>query len=225
MNEVEMEQRTSGLGSLLGVGKKNDFLWVTSFTPESTPRFFANFMDMESDPAVAVIPIYISSYGGQVYSLTAMRDLIKSSTKPVATICVGMSMSCGASLLASGTKGMRFASPDSRIMIHEVSSVEYGKTNDIIHGAVHTKELNELMLGNLAKDCNIPVSRLKKMMKDRSNADMYLTADEALKMGLVDAIAIPRMLHETDRIHLVIAKDLQEEVAAKVKASRPKKGK
>lgn len=191
-------------GDMLGLLNQEDFIWVTHFNSESTKNFYSDFMAMESDPSVAAIPIYIASYGGQVYSLIGMRDLIKSSTKPVATICTGMAMSCGASLLAAGTKGMRFISPDSRVMIHEVASMNFGKSTDIQNDAKHTKELNDLMFGNLAKDCGISLEKLKKTIKDGGNVDLFLTAKEALQFGLVDQIAIPRTLEQPSRTHLIV---------------------
>src|SRR5690554_4690500 len=86
----------------------NHNIWVTNFDTESVTDFYEKFVEWEANPLVETIPVYINSYGGQVFSLVAKRDLIKTSVKPVSTIAVGKAMSCGASLLAAGTKGYRF---------------------------------------------------------------------------------------------------------------------
>jgi ATP-dependent Clp protease protease subunit len=177
---------------LSGMGDSKN-IWVTEFDSDSTKRFYDQFTDLERDDEAVIIPIFINSYGGEVYSLTAMRDLIKSSMKPVATIGIGMAMSCGASLLASGTKGFRFAAPDLSILVHEVSSGNFGKASDIQESARVIKELNRKMFDNLAHDCGKTRKQLDTEIKRRNNADWTLTARMAKKWGMVDEIGIPRM--------------------------------
>src|SRR5574343_416254 len=91
-------------------------IWVTKFTDASLVHFYEKFSKLESDPSVGVILIYISSYGGSAHNMSAMRDLIKSSSKPVATVCIGKAFSSGAMLLAAGTKGLRFITESGQIM-------------------------------------------------------------------------------------------------------------
>lgn len=174
---------------------KPSSVWVTDFNTESIKRFYEDFVEIEQSPITDMVPIFINSYGGQVYSLIAKRDIVKSSEKPVATICLGKAMSCGASLLAAGSKGLRFASPDSRILIHQVSSMTLGKASDIKEDAAQVQALNEMMLENLASDMGIAVSKLKGEIKRRDNADWTLTAKEALKWGLIDHIGVPRHVY------------------------------
>lgn len=169
-------------------------IWVTEFDTESAVVFYEHFMEWEANPTIDIIPIYISSFGGQVHSLIAKRDLIKTSAKPISTIAVGKAMSCGASLLASGTKGYRFASPDTRILIHQVSSGTWGKASDIKADAAQVQDLNEMMLRNLAEDTGNSVEKLKKEIKNRENADWVMTAEEALKWKLIDGIGVPRYI-------------------------------
>jgi ATP-dependent protease ClpP protease subunit len=70
-------------------GMDESNIWVTAFDTESVIEFYEKFMEWESNPLVETIPVYVNSYGGQVYSLTAKRDLMKTSIKPVSTIAVG----------------------------------------------------------------------------------------------------------------------------------------
>jgi ATP-dependent Clp protease protease subunit len=197
---------------MFGLMKKHDFLWVTDFEQRASEDFYKKFMEMESDPTIQTIPVYINSYGGSVYSLTAIRDLIKGSSKPVATICVGMAMSAGAWLLCAGTKGARFASPNCRIMIHEVSSASWGKNSDLQNDAKLTKELNDMLFRDIAEDCGVSEAKLRSMIRDLNNADMYLTAKQAKKLGMVDQIVIPRTYHQSESTHLAVIPPLQDPV-------------
>ena len=128
------------------------YIWVTEFDDANLKTFYNSFMRLERDPAIEVVPIIISSYGGYCDVLSAMRDLIKSSPKPVATIATGKAMSCGVALTASGTKGMRFASEGARIMIHEISTGSWGKNADFQVTAEESKRLNKVFMSNLAED-------------------------------------------------------------------------
>jgi len=217
-----------------GMGSDESNIWVTSFDTDSVIDFFEKFMEWESNPLVETIPVYVNSFGGQVFSLTAKRDLIKTTNKPVSTIAVGKAMSCGASLLAAGTKGYRFASPDTRILIHQVSSMSLGKASDIKEEAKQIEILNEMMLRNLAEDTGTSVTRLKKEIRNRDNADWTMTAEEALKFGIIDGIGIPRYIWNpaSGNLQLFVdkksAKKLMQEAAEKekrLKESQPKPSK
>lgn len=190
-------------------------VWVTDFNTSSVQQFYDEFVDIEMNPLVEIIPVFINSYGGQVYSLIAKRDIIKSAQKPVATICMGKAMSCGASLLASGSKGLRFATPDSRILIHQVSSMSVGKASDIKEDAAQVHALNEMMLKNLAKDTGTSVSRLKQEIRNRDNADWVLSAEEAKKFGLIDHIDVPRHIYPQMQTALAVALLRQNEAKKK----------
>ena len=186
-------------------------VWVTDFNTDSIKKFYEDFVEIEQNPMTDIVPIFINSYGGQVYSLIAKRDLIKSSNKPVATICLGKAMSCGASLLAAGTKGLRFASPDSRILIHQVSSMTLGKASDIKEDAAQVQALNEMMMKNLANDMGVSLNRLKNEIRKRDNADWTLTAEEAKKWGIIDHIGVPRHVYpSTSTILEVSMENLQK---------------
>jgi ATP-dependent Clp protease protease subunit len=180
-------------------------VWVTEFNTSSVQQFYDEFVDMEMDPLVEIIPVFINSFGGQVYSLIAKRDIIKSAQKQVATICMGKAMSCGASLLAAGTKGLRFATPDSRILIHQISSMSAGKASDIKEDAAQIQVLNEMILRNLAEDTGTSVAKLKQEIRNRDNADWVLSAEEAKKFGIIDHIEVPRHVYPPVQTALTIA--------------------
>lgn len=192
--------------ALGAVGKEENYIWVTNFDDTSLKEFYHKFEELETNPGVGIIPIVISSYGGEVYALIAMRDLIKSSKKAVMTVVLGKAMSCGAVLAAAGTKGMRFISPESEFMIHEASSGAYGKTSDIKNEAHSLDLLNDKMLGFLAADSGNSLQKLKKHINLKNNSDWYLTAKEAVKLGFVDEVAIPRLFMEPPRVGVAISK-------------------
>lgn len=177
--------------SLMGHEK---YIWVSEFNDQATAGFLSQFRELEANPAVSVIPIYIHSYGGDAHSLLAMRDIIKSSHKPVATIAIGMAMSCGVLLLAAGTPGMRFAAPSTQLMIHEASWMSYGKAADITENAKSFERLNYMVYVNFSKDTGISVKRIQNKMKDMRNADWYLEPQEALNWGIIDQVDLPRVV-------------------------------
>jgi ATP-dependent Clp protease, protease subunit len=181
-----------GLTGLMSMMDESKCVWVTEFNSEAVIRFYEKFMKLEMDDEVRIIPVFINSYGGDVYALIAMRDMIKSSPKPVATIAVGMAMSCGASLLAAGSKDYRFASPDAQILIHQVFGIAPGKVADLIESAKVTADLNKTMFRNLAKDSGRTVEEFEKEIHKRKNVDWTLKASAAKRWGLIDHIGIPR---------------------------------
>jgi ATP-dependent Clp protease protease subunit len=170
------------------------YIFITDFNDSATISFYQTFLKLHSDPNVKVIPIVISSYGGQVHSLLAMLDIMKTSTKPVSTIALGKAMSCGAVLLSAGTRGYRFASEHTDIMIHEVSTREFGKISDIENGTKSTIHLNKLLFRILQANSTLKdANYLLKKMKSAGNVDWYLTAREYRKMGLIDHVAVPNL--------------------------------
>lgn len=173
------------------------YVWVTKFDDDALRKFYDAFMMLERDPAVDVIPVIVSSYGGYCDVLTSMRDLIKSSPKPVATIATGKAMSCGVCLTAAGTKGLRFSAPGTRFMIHEISGAEWGKNEDVQVGAREMQRLNRLFMTNLAEDMGKTYSWLMNELHKRKNTDWFLNASQAKAVGIVDQIGQPRVNHTT----------------------------
>ena len=107
------------------------------------PGTFLSLINKAQNSGQPVIPVIIDSYGGQVYSLMSMISDIKHSKIPVATIVQGKAMSCGAILFSFGTEGYRYMDPDATLMIHDVSSMEIGKVEEIKASAEETERLNQ----------------------------------------------------------------------------------
>ena len=130
------------------------------------------------------IYLYINSPGGSVSAGLAIYDTINYIPSPVMTIGMGMCASMGAFLLSSGTRGKRFALPNTKIMIHQPAGGAKGQATDIMIVAEEIlktkKKLNEI----LSKNTNQPLS---KIIKD-AERDYYMSADEAKAYGLIDEV-------------------------------------
>ena len=165
---------------------------VKDFDADTSSFFSSNFNRVHNLPQ-QIIPIQVDSFGGSVYSLLGILDVIAASKKPVATYVNSKAMSCGAVLLSAGNHGLRFASKNSTILIHEVESSSYGKNANIQADAGETARLNDILLEILAKNSKKRQSFYYDLISSENNADVFITATEAKKYGLIDKIKIPTM--------------------------------
>ena len=153
---------------------------VNKFDEESAEKFI-KLMSQAHNTGQPVIPIIIDSYGGQVYSLMAMIAAIKNSELPVATIVQGKAMSCGAVLTTFGEEGRRFADPNATIMIHDVSSMEWGKVEELKASAKEADRLNDTIYKMMAQNCGKADDYFMKIVDKKKHADWFLDAEEAKK--------------------------------------------
>ncbi len=130
------------------------------------------------------ISLYINSPGGSVTAGMGIYDTMNYIKCDVSTICVGMAASMGAFLLSSGAKGKRFSLPNSEVMIHQPLGGAQGQASDIAIQAKHILKIKERMNKILAENTSQPLEKIEKDV-DR---DHYMTAEEALKYGIIDKI-------------------------------------
>ena len=130
------------------------------------------------------IHIYINSPGGSVTAGLAIYDTMQFVTCDVTTYCLGMAASMGAVLLSAGTKGKRFALPNSDIMIHQVSGGAQGAASDVERTVEYMFKLKKRLIGILAKHTGKSVEQVGL----DSDRDYYMTAAEAKEYGLVDEV-------------------------------------
>jgi ATP-dependent Clp protease protease subunit len=168
------------------------FLRVTKFDEESFKEFSTKACEAIAS-GQPILPIIIDSFGGYIYSLLGKLDIIKNSKVPVLTFCQTKAMSCGAVLLAAGSKGTRFASEDATILVHQAASGDYGKLTDIKNSVYETERLNESLMTKLDEYCGRKKGFWKKMLKENENKDLYFSAKEAQKLGLIDHIRTPEL--------------------------------
>lgn len=140
------------------------------------------FLQME-DPKKE-IHVYINSPGGVVTSGMAIYDTMQFMRCDVVTYCVGLAASMGTVLLAGGTKGKRYALPNSRIMMHQPTGGASGQTSDISIAAKEILRWRKIINEILAKHSGKTAAQVEK----DSDRDYYMTAAEAEKYGIVDKV-------------------------------------
>lgn len=167
-------------------------VYVHKFDCDSAKKFAEEISIADNNDLQDIIPIVIDSYGGQVYTLLAMIDVIKSAKKKIATIAVGKAMSCGAVLFTCGHDNLRFIGQNATLMIHDVSSIVFGKTEDIKADAVETERLDKRIYSIMDQNCGQPDGYFKQIVHEKSHADWYIDSDEAVKHRLATSIRIPK---------------------------------
>ncbi len=149
----------------------------------------AQLLYLEGQDPDKDISLYINSPGGSVTAGMAIYDTMKYIKCDVSTICLGMAASMGAFLLSSGTKGKRFALPNSEVMIHQPSGGSRGQVTDIKIQAdwlLRTKaKLNKILSEQTGQSIEV--------IERDTERDNFMTAEEAVKYGLVDRVITSRL--------------------------------
>ena len=164
---------------------KDNIIFVGSAIDDDVANLvIAQLLFLEAEDPEKDIQLYINSPGGAVTSGLAILDTMRYIRPNVSTLCIGQAMSMGAVLLAAGEKGKRLALPNSRIMLHQPHGGIHGTASDI---EIHTREILRLReriitllasyTGKSPEEINIDADR-----------DFVLTAQEAVKYGLVDQV-------------------------------------
>ena len=163
-------------------------------TNVSSNVIVAQMLFLEAEDPTKDIYLYINSPGGSVHDGLAIADTMKFIQPDVCTLSMGMSASMGAFLLSQGTPGKRFILPTSHVMLHEVSAGNEGKCHDMEASFDHTKKLNKLLAERIYGRLNpaykekVDIEAFKQMLR----VDTWLTAEEALEMGVVDRVITTR---------------------------------
>ena len=144
----------------------------------------AQLLFLESEDPTKDINLYINSPGGSVTAGMAIYDTMNYIKCDVSTVCMGMAASMGAFLLAGGAKGKRFALPNAEVMIHQPSGGAQGQATEIRIVAEQIlrtkKKLNEILAANTGQPLEV--------IECDTERDNYMTAQEAVKYGLIDAV-------------------------------------
>ena len=157
-------------------------------TDDEANLIIAQLLFLEADDPDKDIFLYINSPGGSVSAGLAIYDTIRYLKCEVCTICVGLAASMGAFLLAAGAKGKRKALPNSEIMIHQPLGGAYGQASDVKIHADHIIKTRQKLNEILSERTGQPLS----VIEDATERDNFLSAEEALKFGLIDEIVAPR---------------------------------
>ena len=157
--------------------------------PTSASLVIAQLLFLESEDPDKEISLYINSPGGSITDGMGIVDTMNYIKCPVSTICIGMAASMGAVLLASGEKGRRFATPNAEILIHQPLIGGHGgglsgQTTEIKIHADHMVKTREKLNKLLSERTGQPIDVIER----DTERDNYMTAEEALKYGLIDGI-------------------------------------
>ena len=148
----------------------------------------AQLLFLEIDDPDQDISLYINSPGGSVTAGMAIYDTMRYLRCEVSTLCIGMAASMGAFLLAAGAKGKRKALPNSEVMIHQPSGGARGQATDIAIQAEQIMKTKQKMNQLLSEMTGQPLETVARDVE----RDNYMSAEEALKYGLIDEIIPPR---------------------------------
>ena len=148
----------------------------------------AQLLFLESQDPEKEISLYINSPGGSVTAGLAIYDTMRYITAPVTTVCMGRAASLGAFLLAAGEPGMRFALPNSQIMIHQPSGGFQGQATDIDIHAREVLRLKERLNTILSENTGMSYEDVVKA----TERDNFLTPEEAKACGIIDRVLVSR---------------------------------
>jgi len=154
----------------------------------------AQLLFLEAENPKKEIALYINSPGGIVTSGLAIYDSMQFIRPPVSTLCVGQAASMGSLLLAAGSKGMRFALPNARILLHQPSGGFQGQATDIMLHAQEILNLKKRLNEIYVKHTGQPL----KKIEDALERDYFLTPEMAKEWGVIDKV-IEKRLEEPAR--------------------------
>ncbi len=148
----------------------------------------AQLLFLEKADSTKDITVYVNSPGGSVTSTLAMYDTMQLIKCDVSTVCLGIAASGGSIILMGGTKGKRFILPHSEVMIHQPLGGTEGQATDIAIHADHIIKTKKLLNEMIAKHTGQKFSQVEH----DTERDKFMTAEEALKYGIVDHIVEPK---------------------------------
>jgi len=164
---------------------KDRIIFLGTDVNEATANLIvAQFLFLQAEDPKKDIFFYINSPGGSVYDALAIYDTMQYVTNDVQTVGIGVQASAAAILLSSGTKGKRFLLPNSTVMIHQPSSGTRGKVTDQEIDLKESLRVKRLIEEIMAKNTGQKMAKIHEDME----RDFWMTADDAKKYGLVDAV-------------------------------------
>lgn len=155
-----------------------------SITDHVANIVIAQFLFLDAEDGDKDIKFYINSPGGSVTAGMAIYDTMQYIKSDVSTICVGIAASMATTLLAAGTKGKRFALPNSEILIHQILGGFEGQATDIKIHAEHILKIKDKMNKILAEHTGQKIERIEK----DTERDFFMSAEEARKYGILDKV-------------------------------------
>jgi len=188
-NVYERDGRTERAWDIYSRLLKDRIIFIgTPIYDEVANAVIAQLLFLQMEDGKKDVHIYINSPGGSVTAGMAIYDTINFLSCDVVTYCVGMAASMATVLLTAGTKGKRFALPNSRVMLHQPTGGAGGQTSDITIAAREILRWRRVINETLSQKCGKPIEQIEK----DSDRDFYMTAEEAKNYGLVDQVVVSR---------------------------------
>ncbi|MFB0841040.1 ATP-dependent Clp endopeptidase proteolytic subunit ClpP [Paenibacillus oleatilyticus] len=153
-------------------------------TDEAANAIIAQLLFLDAAGPDKEIKLYINSPGGSIAAGLAIYDAMRLVKPDVSTLCIGLAASMGAFLLSGGTKGKRYALPNSEVMIHQPLGGAQGQASDIEIGARRILKLRDKLNGLLAAHTGQPLDTVER----DTDRDYFMNAQEALAYGIIDEI-------------------------------------
>ena len=164
----------------------------TDIDEQQAENIVKDLLKLDNSKEKGDITFYINSPGGRVSSGLAIYDAMQMIKSDVKTVCIGHCASMAAVLLSGGSKGKRFITSNSEVMIHEVSTLTAGKLGDVKVNLEHTSKVNERLIKLLVENTGQSEKQITKdILKDK-----WFNADEAIKYGLVDKVLTKENIKE-----------------------------
>lgn len=184
--------------SLLRLPKDRNLFFAEQVDQSSISTLSQKIIDINEDDSFLIrqaellgfkyepkpIKLHIDSYGGSIYQCLSLISIMENSVTPIHTICMGAAMSCGFIILISGKK--RFAYKYSTPLYHQASTILYGTVKTIEEDMNETKRLQKLIEKITLEKTRISKEKLKEIYEKK--IDWYMTAEEALRLSVVDEI-------------------------------------
>jgi len=167
-------------------------VYVNDFELSAAQDFIQSLLQLEKDPLLSDIFVYVTSYGGDCSGLTAMIEAIKNSSKNVHMIGMGYNYSAGGLLIMTGPRGNRWIGKNSFLHIHEVQDVIFGSTTNIKRSVKHLEMIQERLFDLLVQNSLLTIDLLKSKIKEH-DGEWLITPHEALELELIDRIGIPKV--------------------------------
>lgn len=149
---------------------------------------FFNELNAQNPKKAQPITFYISTYGGNADDMFAMYDMMRNIRESTAihTVGLGKVMSAGVLMLAAGTKGQRYVGKNCRVMIHSVMGGNHGSLHNMMNEMEAIEQLQDMYCDALIAETKLTRTKLKKMLERKVN--VYLSAEEAVELGIADEI-------------------------------------
>ena len=173
------EQREKDLSS-----KKRCIFFTGEVDENSSKNFINALLRLEMEDPAKDILLIIDSYGGYVDSMWSMIDVMNLCRCKIHTLCVGKSMSAASLMLMNGAKGRRYCTPNSRVMIHKISSGHAGGFDELDNHMKEIARMEEQLESFIIENSKFTKKSLQVVLQN----DYYLTATQAKKQGVIDKI-------------------------------------